>query len=253
MMIIIAVVLLSAGFWLMRQEISAGCARRPVARAANMRLFLLLMACSIATACVIRHDEDAAAKKALEFVKVAFIGHDVKASYPLLHKELQKKLSAEKYEEFITKMHPGGYPTTITATHYEPVLGQKGITIGLVGENSVDKFYYRLIMHGTASKGYITGGIYRMSAPFSGYKVEGPKLIESLKPGYSVTEDKLPPPPPAAQTAPPTVDEVLEACGNEIGMFCEKFKDRPAAAILCLKKTPSGLMSNCAAKLKALP
>jgi len=143
------------------------------------------------TACgsIIAHDEDMAAKKALEFAKLAFISHDAQSSYPLVSDETRGTLPADKFAEVLGKLHPTGYPTTITATQFEPVPGQKSLSIILLGENASEKFFYRLVMVGTAPAGYTVGGLFRSNRAYEGSpQIHGAKLLQPLKAGYTVAE-----------------------------------------------------------------
>lgn len=153
---------------------------------------LLLIAGLIATACsgfIIVHDEDAAAMKALEFVKPAFIAHDAQASYPLISEETRRTLTAAKLTEVLMGLHPTGYPTTITATEFESIPGQKMLNIILLGENQSEKFFYRLVMVGTKPTGYTVGGLFRSNRPYAGNpQIRGAKLLRPLRTGYTTSK-----------------------------------------------------------------
>jgi hypothetical protein len=146
------------------------------------------------TACsgvVLSHDEDAAAKSALDFARVAFIDHDARTAYPLISEEARKNVPPEQFSEILAKQHPAGYPATITASQFEPIPGQKALSIILVGENATEKFYYRLIMVGTAPTGYTVGGFLRGNGPYTGNpQMHGAKLLQPLKAGYTISGEK---------------------------------------------------------------
>lgn len=123
--------------------------------------FVCLIACSVT---YYHHDEDKAAKSAIEFAQVAFVQHDSQKSYSLLPDCMQKEYSFEAYQQSISKMHPSLYPIYLTALEYEPMAGpdiDKYVNIFLYGENGSEKFYYRLLMKGTAEKGYEVWGFFR--------------------------------------------------------------------------------------------
>jgi hypothetical protein len=142
---------LSAGGRIMR-EIMAGAFA-----------LVFLMSC---TATAISHDEDMAAKSAVEFAKVALIEHDIQSSYSLLSENAKKMISFEKYSQAIAQTHPSLYPKSLTADEFEPMPGQKSMYIFLHGENGSEKFYYRFTMEGTARTGYKVLGIYRGDGPY---------------------------------------------------------------------------------------
>jgi hypothetical protein len=102
----------------------------------------------------IDHDPAAAAAKAEEFVRVAFIEHDVTRSYELLAVGTRRYVSLEKYQEVIGRLHPKGYPSAVKAGDFEPMPGENAIYIFLAGENAGESFYYRLTMEGSAATGY---------------------------------------------------------------------------------------------------
>lgn len=124
-------------------------------------------------ACVtaIRHNQDAAAIKAVEFARLAFILQNYEGASKLLPPN-QNSSTVEKIKELVTKMHPTSYPTKVTATDYEPLPGQKAMRIYLLGENDDEKFYYGFVMVGTEGEGYSVSEIYRGSEklPSSGMK-----------------------------------------------------------------------------------
>lgn len=138
---------------------------------------LFLMSC---TAKVISHDEDMAAKSAIEFSKVALVQHDIQNGYSLLSENAKKRISFEKYSQVFSQMHPSLYPISLTAEEFEPMPGQKGMNIFLYGENGSEKFFYRLTMEGTTGTGYKVSGIYRGSGPYP-----PSKLRQTLKTAYS--------------------------------------------------------------------
>lgn len=149
---------------------------------------LPILALAILVGCIhsISHDEDAAAKKAVEFAKVAFIVHDDATAYPLLGEELRHSVSPEKYADAIKQMHPSGFPAKVTATQFEPIPGQRALSIVLVGENGEQKFFYRFVMVGTADAGYAVGGFFRSNGPYPGSaSIHGAKPLQPLKTPYS--------------------------------------------------------------------
>jgi hypothetical protein len=140
-------------------------------------IFMFLISC---TATIISHDEDMAAKSAIEFAKVAIVQHDIPKGYAMLSDNFKKTITIDKYAQVISQIHPSLYPLSLTAEEFEPIPGQKGMNIFLYGENGSEKFYYRLVMEGTAETGYRVLGIYRGNGP-----APPSKLRQKLKSAYS--------------------------------------------------------------------
>ena len=117
----------------------------------------------------INHDEVLAGRRAVEFAQVAFVKHDIENGYALLSDSTKRRVSLEKFKEVLSRLHPKAFPTSVTASEYEPMLGEKAIYIYLAGENSGEHFSYRLTMEGTATTGYRVlsldrgSGLYRPS------------------------------------------------------------------------------------------
>jgi hypothetical protein len=114
----------------------------------------------------ISHDEKMAAAAAVHFAETSFIRKDYGSGYSLLSTNLTSALSFEEFQKAAQRLHPTSFPTVIRAEEFEPVLGQKAIEIFLVGENSNEKFYYRLTMEGTAQTAYKVLGMYRGNGPY---------------------------------------------------------------------------------------
>ena len=114
----------------------------------------------------IDHDETSAAKSAFEFARVAFVKRDIENGYALLSDSAKRYVSLEKFKEVVFQLHPKAFPKSVTATEYEPVPGDKTIYIYLIGENSGERFYYRLAMEGTATTGYRVVRLYRGDGPY---------------------------------------------------------------------------------------
>jgi hypothetical protein len=138
---------------------------------------VFLMSCTVTA---ISHDEEMAARSAIEFAKVALIEHDIQNGYSLLSKSAKKRISLEKYSQALAQTHPSSYPRSLTADEFEPMPGQKSMYIFVHGENGSEKFYYRFTMEGTASTGYKVLGIYRGDGPYP-----PSKRIQKLKTPYS--------------------------------------------------------------------
>jgi len=114
----------------------------------------------------INHDPSSAAKKAEEFAQVAFVKQDVENGYGLLADGTKRYVSQEQFKAVLSKLHPKGFPKTVTALEYEPMPGEKAIFIFLTGESSGEHFYYRLTMEGTATTNYKVLRLDRASQPY---------------------------------------------------------------------------------------
>jgi hypothetical protein len=136
---------------------------------------MALMACKGS----IDHDEISAAKTAVEFAQAAFVRHDIESSYPLLSDSARRYVPPEKFKETLSRLHPRAFPVSVTATEYEPMHGEKAIHIYLTGENSGERFYYRLTLEGAAATGYRVARFYRESSPYPGASLKQ-KLKEPL-------------------------------------------------------------------------
>ena len=114
----------------------------------------------------INHDASSAGKKAEEFAQVAFVKQEVENGYGLLADGTKRYVSLEQFKAVLSKLHPKGFPKTVTALEYEPMPGEKAIFIFLTGENSGQHFYYRLTMEGTATTAYKVLRLDRADQPY---------------------------------------------------------------------------------------
>jgi hypothetical protein len=111
---------------------------------------MILMSCAES----IKHDEILAGKRAVEFAQVAFVKQDVEKAYALLADSAKGYVPLEKFKETLSRMHPSLHPTSVTATEYEPMPGEKAIYIYITGETSGEQLQYTLTMLGTAANDY---------------------------------------------------------------------------------------------------
>lgn len=128
----------------------------------------LILAVSLA-GCIesVDHDPASARKKAEEFAQVVFVKQDIENGYALLAEGTRRYVSPDQFKAVVSKMHPRGFPKTVTALEYEPMPGEKAIYVFLTGDQSGEHFYYRLTMEGTASTGYRVLRLDRASQPYS--------------------------------------------------------------------------------------
>jgi hypothetical protein len=107
-----------------------------------------------------------AAIEAVRFARAAFIERNYDRAHGMLPPETDLQFTSNKLKEMVEGMHPTGYPSVVTATDYEPILGQRAMIIYLYGENDEEKFYYRLTMSGTQENGYRVYQLYRSKEPY---------------------------------------------------------------------------------------
>ncbi len=119
-----------------------------------------------------KHDPQLAAKRAIEFAQVTFVNKNFDQGYDLLAPGGKRYISREKFIETVTRVHPRGFPTKVTAREYQPMPGENALWIYLVGQNSEEQFQYRFTMEATGNGDYQvltfdSGVIGRFFAPTS--------------------------------------------------------------------------------------
>jgi len=102
----------------------------------------------------IRHDDELARKRAIEFAEVALVRHDFDGGYALLSSGAKSHVTVEKFRETLSRLHPDGYPTRITSTGFKPMFNEKAIYVYLSGEASGRQFKYTIALEGTAASDY---------------------------------------------------------------------------------------------------
>ena len=137
-----------------------------------MRLYPLIFALTLSCAEANKHDENLAAKRAIEFAQAALVNKNFDKAYELLSDGGKRHISAAKFQETLTRLHPRGFPTRVTAKEFQPMPGENAMWIYLVGRNAEDQFQYRLTMEATASGDYKvltvdSGAVGRFFSPVS--------------------------------------------------------------------------------------
>ncbi|HEY7165087.1 MAG TPA: hypothetical protein VIB79_11025 [Candidatus Binatia bacterium] len=117
-------------------------------------VLLLLLVASAACGKAIEHDPTLAARRAVEFARAAFVRGDVDSAYALLAPSARGYVPLEKFKETLSRLHPSGRPSRVSAIEYEPMPGEKGIYIYLLGRDSGEEFEYTVTLEGTASTDY---------------------------------------------------------------------------------------------------
>jgi hypothetical protein len=111
----------------------------------------------------IKHDEDLAKKRALEFAEVVFVKRNVEQGYAQLSDAAKRYVPVEKFRETLSRLHPDGYPTRVSVTGYKPMFNEKAIYIFLSGENAGKQFQYMLTLKSTVASDYRVSVITRTS------------------------------------------------------------------------------------------
>ena len=116
----------------------------------------MLALCALMASCAesTRHDENLAAKRAVEFAQVTLVNQNLDKGYELLAAGGKRHISLDKFKETMTRLHPRGFPTRVTAKEYQPMPGEKAMWIYLTGQNGQDQFQYRLTMEATDNGDY---------------------------------------------------------------------------------------------------
>jgi len=130
--------------------------------------FVLASSCAEST----QHDENIAAKRAIEFAQVTLINKDFDQGYELLSAGGKRHISLDKFKETVTRLHSRGFPARLTANEYQPMPAENPIWIYLTGQNSQDQFQYRVTMESTGNGDYKvltldSGAVGRLFSPLS--------------------------------------------------------------------------------------
>jgi hypothetical protein len=135
---------------------------------------LIFTLCALVASCAktTQHDEQLAAKRAIEFAQVTLVDGNSDKGYDLLAAGGKRYISREKFKESVARLHPRGLPTKVTAKEYQPMPGEPAIWIYLVGQNSEEQFQYRFTMEATGNGDYRvltldSGVVGRFFAPTS--------------------------------------------------------------------------------------
>jgi hypothetical protein len=135
---------------------------------------LICTLCALVASCAktTQHDEQLAAKRAIEFAQVTLVDGNSDKGYDLLAAGGKRYISREKFKESVARLHPRGLPTKVTAKEYQPMPGEPAIWIYLVGQNSEEQFQYRFTMEATGNGDYRvltldSGVVGRFFAPTS--------------------------------------------------------------------------------------
>ena len=131
-------------------------------RLCSLILPLVLMGCIES----IDHDPAVAGKRAEEFAQIVFVKQEIENGYTLLADGAKRYVSRDQFKQVVAKLHPRAYPKNVKASEYEPMAGEKAIYIFLMGENSGERFYYRLTLEGNATTPYRVLRLDRSAEPY---------------------------------------------------------------------------------------
>ncbi|HXG51355.1 MAG TPA: hypothetical protein VNN77_08135 [candidate division Zixibacteria bacterium] len=134
----------------------------------NRAVFALLSLWVAAWGCAgsVDHDGELARRAGEEFAAAVFVERDFDKGYSLLADGARRYVTREKFREVISRLHPGSFPGSVVATDYEPMHGEKALYLYLIGEAPEEKFYYRLVMEGSAGGTYRPVAVYRSDGPY---------------------------------------------------------------------------------------
>jgi hypothetical protein len=115
---------------------------------------LVLMVVLASCAAPVKHDQERAAKQALEFGRVIFFQSNPDKGYDMLAEGGRRHVPRDKFKQSIAAMNTGGSPTKLSAVEYEPMADEKAIYIYVTGQNNEKQFNYRITLEGTADTDY---------------------------------------------------------------------------------------------------
>lgn len=148
---------------LRRNAEAPAVARRPVNPSIRRCLIATILSLGIISCSPVRHDENLAKRRALEFAEVVLVRHNIEQGYAQLADSAKHYVSEEKFRETISRLHPDGYPTRIAVTGYKPLFNDKAVYVFLTGEGAGKEFQYILTLEGTAETDYRVSIITRTS------------------------------------------------------------------------------------------
>ena len=105
----------------------------------------------------IKQDENLAAQRGIEFARIVLVNKDFDQGYELLSDNGKRHISLAIFKETMIRLHPRGFPTSVTAKEYQPMPGENALWIYLTGENP--EMHYRMAMEASPSGDYKVLGI----------------------------------------------------------------------------------------------
>ena len=137
--------------------------------AASLLIVVWCISCAKST----KQDENLAAQRAIEFAEIVLINKNFDHGYQLLSEGGKRHIPLVKFKDAVTRLHPSGFPASVTAKEYQPMPGENAVWIYLSGENP--EVHYRVTMEATESGDYKvltldSGGVGRMFSSSSDRK-----------------------------------------------------------------------------------
>ena len=103
----------------------------------------------------IEHNESLAGRRAKEFAEAAFVRQDFESAYRELSDGTKRYVSLDDFKKTIARFHTKGYPLRVELKEFEEVPSErKAIEIYLVGQASGQRYYYRVMLEGSAESDY---------------------------------------------------------------------------------------------------
>ena len=117
---------------------------------------LMLALCALAASCAesTQHDENLAAKRAIEFAQATLVNKNFDKGYELLGAAGKRHISLDKFKETVNRLHPRGFPAKVTAKEYQPMPGEKAMWVYLTGQVGEEPYQYRFTMESTDNGDY---------------------------------------------------------------------------------------------------
>lgn len=119
------------------------------------RVAILMALGAISCARVISHDPEHAADTSIEFARLAFIRSESDLAFRLLARDVQRAASVYELGTKVRSMHPRAKPATVKAVGYEPMPGERMMTIWLEGSSEGETFYYRFVLSGERNRYHV--------------------------------------------------------------------------------------------------
>jgi hypothetical protein len=110
-----------------------------------------------------RPDPEVASVAAVLFAKRALVDLSQPDAYSRLSEGMRREFNFEQYIELLSRQHPKGFPSELSAAEYETTSDPKALFIWLTGEAGGEHFYYRLRVEGTDATGYNVAEVWRVA------------------------------------------------------------------------------------------
>lgn len=99
---------------------------------------------SLCSSSIIVHDEDTAAKQGGEFLKIFYMDKDIKKAYSMFYPGPQKATISDAKKLHDTVIDALGDMTILRSDSFQPMPGQKAITVYFTGEHEKGTSYHML-------------------------------------------------------------------------------------------------------------